>query len=127
MSIDHPAPGTSAAEASPFGDLAANLDGDLDLLGELAGVFLRECPQMMESIRVAVEGRNPTEVENAAHKLKGCVGVFTNRGPFECALHLEMMGRENKLTAADQTFRELENQIRAFTAEMNKCLSKPGN
>ncbi|MGH9701594.1 MAG: Hpt domain-containing protein [Candidatus Acidiferrales bacterium] len=126
MSIDHPAPGAPTADASPFGDLAANVEGDLDLLGELAGVFLRECPAMMDTMRAAVAERNPTEVEKAAHKLKGCVGVFTDRGPFECALHLEMMGRENNLTAADHTLCELENQIRVFTAEMNKCLSKPG-
>lgn len=126
MTTDHPAQGASAAEASPFGDLAANVEGDLDLLGELASVFLKECPQMMETIQAAIEGRNPAEVEKAAHKLKGCVVVFTNRGPFESALQLEMMGRENKLTAADQTFRELENQVRAFKSEMSKCLSKPG-
>lgn len=126
MSKDHPASGSSASEASAFGDLAASVEGDLDLLRELAGVFQKECPLMMESIRAAVAGRNPAEVEKAAHKLKGCVGVFTNRGPFECALHLEMMGRENNLTAADQIFRELEIQVRAFSAEMNKCLSTPG-
>lgn len=127
MSSDHPAQSSSATETNAFGDLAANVEGDLDLLGELASVFLRECPQMMESIRAAVEERNPAEVEKAAHKLKGCLGVFTNRGPFECALHLEMMGRGNNLTAADKTFHELENQVRAFNSEMNKCLSKPGS
>lgn len=126
MTPDHPPQDASATEASPFGDLAAHVEGDMELFAELAGVFLGECPQMMEAIRAAIEGRNPSEVEKAAHKFKGCVGVFTSRGPFAYALQLEMMGREKDLAAADETYRELENQVQAFTAEMIQFLARAG-
>ena len=124
MTSDHPA--QNPAEAEPFGDLAANVEGDLELLGELASVFLRECSEMMGNIQDAIERRNSSDMEKTAHKLKGCVGVFTNRGPFECALHLEMMGRENNLAGADPAFCELEDQMRAFIAEIKKYVPHTG-
>ena len=67
MTPDHPA--QNPLEAGPFGDLAANVEGDMELLGELVSVFLREFPEMMGNIHAAIERWNPSELDRKSTRL----------------------------------------------------------
>ena len=55
------------------------VDGDLELMKELAGLFLGECPQRMAEVRQAIDRKDGPGLQRAAHYLKGSVGNFGAR------------------------------------------------
>jgi DNA-binding response OmpR family regulator len=96
-------------------DLAAALervDGDLELMKELAELFLSECPQRMVEIRQAITMRDASKLQQGAHTLKGSVGNFGAREAFEAAQRLEVDGREQHWGQAEQDWAALEEAIR---------------
>jgi len=57
-------------------DFEAALDtagGDYRLLRTLVDLFVEEVPQMLTSLRQAVELRDPRQLQESAHQLKGVV------------------------------------------------------
>ena len=90
----------------------ARVEGDMELLREIVGLFLEETPLLLvqyhgvyhaAAIRVALE--------RAAHALKGSVGNFGTRTAYEPALQLEMMGRGRELAAAHEVYLTLEKEV----------------
>src|SRR4029079_7740049 len=77
----------STSEPAVFDRDAAldRMDGDGDLLKELVGLFLDECPQRMAEIREVLTRRDAARLGQAAHTLKGSVGNFAARQAFEGA------------------------------------------
>ena len=71
----------------------------MELLQELAGLFLDECPQRMAEIREAIARRDAAALEQAAHALKGSVANFGARAAIEAAHRLEMAGARAGLGA----------------------------
>ena len=67
--------------------LLARFDGDLSK--ELAGIFLQECPRMLDDICEALRAGNAKALEPAAPVLKGSAGNFAMPGPWETAQRLE--------------------------------------
>ncbi|MHB8655160.1 MAG: response regulator [Terriglobia bacterium] len=91
--------------------ILAGFDGDAGLMGEIAEMFLKDCPKLMEEIRAAIAQADAGKLEHAAHSLKGSVGNFGLRGAYETLLRLEAMGRADDLAQAEDGFRTLEEQI----------------
>ena len=87
------------------------VDGDAELLKELAGLFLGECPQWMAEIRQAIDQRDASKLHQAAHTLKGSVGNFGARAAFEAAQRLETDGREQDWGRAEEDWVTLEEAI----------------
>ena len=110
-----PAPAPAGPEPQPAAfDMAAALervDGDAELMKELAGLFLGECPQRMAEIRQAIDQRDASRLHQAAHTLKGSVGNFGARAAFEAAQRLETDGREQDWGQAEQDWAALEEAI----------------
>jgi PAS domain S-box-containing protein len=95
-------------------DLAVALervDGDLELLKELAGLFLDECPRRMAEIRAAISQRNVLKLQQEAHTLKGSVGNFGAQETFEAARRLETVGRGQDWTGVEEAWAALEQAI----------------
>jgi two-component system sensor histidine kinase/response regulator len=85
-------------------ELPARFDGDGELLKELAGIFLQECPKMLDDIREALHAGNANDVERAAHTLKGAVGNFALPGPWETAQRLELLAKSGEVSGARISF-----------------------
>jgi CheY-like chemotaxis protein len=103
-----------APEARPPFDLAEALervDGDMNLMNELGGLFLSECPERMAEIRRAISQRDATKLEHWAHALKGSVGNFGAREAFNAAGRLERDGREQDWGQAEAHWAALEAAI----------------
>jgi two-component system, sensor histidine kinase and response regulator len=101
-------------------ELLARFDGDTELLKELSGIFLQECPRMLDEIRAALGANDPKALERAAHTLKGSVGNFAMPGPWETAQRLELLAKSGQLSGAPEIFRTLEQQ----TAQFNQVLAR---
>ncbi len=104
-------------------DLAAALarvDGDKELLKEIAEIFLEEYPGTVSEIRNAIAAKDPEALQRAAHSLKGSIGNFGSGGAYEAALRLEQMGRQGELDQSEQALKELENTLEILTSQLVK-------
>ena len=108
------APLDANQEAARDSELLARFDGDAELLKELPGIFLQECPKMLNDIREALRTGDPKGVEHAAHTLKGSVGNFVLVGPRETAQRVESLGKSGQLAGAEEIVRALEQQLAPF-------------
>ncbi|MCS6925630.1 MAG: Hpt domain-containing protein [Candidatus Binatia bacterium] len=102
---------TQDASVLDLEEALARVDGDHQLLAELAALFLDSCPTMQAAIQEALARRDAKAVQHAAHTLKGSVGNFGAQAAFDAALALEQMGRQGDLSGADAAFAHLEAEI----------------
>jgi two-component system sensor histidine kinase/response regulator len=108
-------------------ELLARFDGDGELLKELAGIFLQECPKMLDEIREALRASDYKALERAAHTLKGSVGNFAMPGPWETAQRLELLAKSGLLSGAQEIFRDLERQIAQFNQVLARHTAEPAH
>jgi two-component system sensor histidine kinase/response regulator len=108
-------------------ELLARFDGDNELLKELAGIFLQECPRMLGEIRAALSAADSKALEYAAHTLKGSVGNFAIPGPWETAQRLELLAKSGQLPDAQEIFRVLEQQIEQFNRVLARHTAEPAH
>jgi protein-histidine pros-kinase len=122
------APGASSG-VSAVVNLAAALErtgGDMDLLRELAGVFCTDCPRMLAHVRIALDERDGKRLKEAAHALKGAVGVFDPAGAYATALSLESLDVCRDQAGAEQIFLRLQEQIDRLVPALEE-LSRVGS
>jgi PAS domain S-box-containing protein len=115
--------GPSESGAAPVGaagsragvlDRAAALErvgGDLQLLKELAGLFLDACPGWLAELREASERRDALGLRRAAHTLKGSAATLGARVAAETAQRLETMGQGNDLAGVEDTYQALVQEL----------------
>lgn len=95
---------------------------DLELLQEMAQLYLDEYPSQLEALRVAVHKRDAKGVERAAHSLKGSVGNFGAFAAHSAALAVEMLGRHADLSHVDAAMADLEAALTDLHPEMELLL-----
>jgi CheY-like chemotaxis protein len=114
--------------------LLARMNGDVELLREIAALFLENSPRLLDEIRRAIaHGRN-TELATAAHAVKGSVITFAARAAADTAQQLELMGRNQELTHPDgqaratalcarleETINRLQSALARLMREEEKC------
>jgi PAS domain S-box-containing protein len=86
--------------------------GDVELLQEVAQLFLDEYPGMLAAIMKALQSKSPQELEHAAHSLKGSVSNFGARSVVRAALALEMLGRAGSVEGGDELLETLEQELK---------------
>ena len=107
--------------AGPSMDMAAALagvEGNEELLADLAGLFLEDCPRLMEAVREAVSRVDAHALDRAAHAIKGSAANFAASSVFEAARSLEQMGREARLDDAPATFAAFAPLVEKLLAEL---------
>jgi CheY-like chemotaxis protein len=87
------------------------VDGDRDLLSEIANLFLADADEMMDVVRQAVEAQDGPALHRAAHRLKGSVLTFAAAPAADAALALELLGRDGQVGSAPEAFKRLELEI----------------
>jgi CheY-like chemotaxis protein/HPt (histidine-containing phosphotransfer) domain-containing protein len=106
-----PADGATPRKPLDVTAALAAVMGDRQLLAELAGVFLAECPHWMREIQAAVARGDPPRLQLAAHSLKGAVANFAACDAYEAALRLEKMGRSGDLSGASEAVAALAREM----------------
>ncbi|MBD3167994.1 MAG: PAS domain S-box protein [candidate division Zixibacteria bacterium] len=87
------------------------VDGDNELLAELARDFTENCRYYMQVLKEAVDNGDSVKIAEIAHSIKGSVGNFGSQDAYEHASELEQLGRENKLEEIKPVYRKLEASV----------------
>jgi two-component system, sensor histidine kinase and response regulator len=104
-------------------DEAAALErigGDRQLLGEIAGLFLQEYPELLGTMRMALASGDAKELERAAHSLKGSASNFGAYACVEAALDLERQARGQDLGSAPDGLGRLESRLADLHPELQR-------
>lgn len=101
-----------------------NTDGSEELLIELAGVFVEECPEMMRQIRAAIDRRDAPALQRTAHSLKGSARIFAAAAVSEAALWLETMGADGDLSGAGDGWTTLAHEVERLMAALGERIDR---
>ena len=85
--------------------------GDRELLKEIVGAFLIECPRLLETIRISLDNDDVESRKIAAHTLKGSLRYFGVSHSYDLAFKLEQGGQEIRLSESREIFGELSKQL----------------
>jgi HPt (histidine-containing phosphotransfer) domain-containing protein len=96
----------------------SRVDGDVELLKEIAVLFLENYEMWLSELREAAARGDARVVENTAHGLKGSVANFGAQAAVEAALRLETLGRGRDLTDVSQSLAALESALAALRPEL---------
>ncbi|MCP4406151.1 MAG: response regulator [bacterium] len=112
---DSPGENLSRREQNPIIDveeLLLSFDNDGDFTKELLLTYFKQsAPELLHSLRQAVETQNPTLLEQAAHRLKGASGMIGATQVYVETCVLEELGREKKLSGAADVLKALEQKL----------------
>jgi two-component system, sensor histidine kinase and response regulator len=97
----------------------ARVGGDLDLLKEIAALFLDEYPRELDEIRTAYAAGDAHTLERSAHGLKGSVANFGAAAAVDAAFQLEQFGKAAKLDQVPPALAALERALALLHAELS--------
>ena len=112
--MSHPAP-------NPILDrevALARVGGDLQLLREIANLFLENYTPWIEELREAATRGDAQALERAAHGIKGSVSTFGARDAVEAAQHIEQLGRRHDFSEVLQAVGLLELALAMLRPEL---------
>jgi HPt (histidine-containing phosphotransfer) domain-containing protein len=101
-----------------------NAGGDMDLLKEIAEIFLEDYQGQFKQIKEGILSGKAEDVEHAAHSLKGSVAAFGAKRSYELAYQLEVMGREKKLAGANEVLEEFGKELDKLQMALRLVLSE---
>jgi two-component system sensor histidine kinase/response regulator len=99
--------------------------GSAETLKEIVELFGVESAKLMKRIRDAITSEDASELQRAAHTLKGSVRIFGAERPAAAAQRLETMGREKNLLDAEQAWQELVKEIELLKPLLNDLIGTP--
>ncbi len=100
-------------DAAVLADLRQfQVEGEPDIVLELARAFHFETPPLLETIRQAVAADQPERLKHAAHNLKGSSQNLGARGMAAFSAELELLGRHETVEGADELVNRLEHEYR---------------
>ena len=112
---------STAERGAPAWDMAAALElveGDRELVEELANLFAEECPNALAEMRGALESNDAALLERLAHTMKGSSANIGATGTSQLALVLESQARSGKLDGAREQFALLEAEAGRLLIEL---------
>jgi PAS domain S-box-containing protein len=88
----------------------ARVEGDRDLLRELAAMLRDETPRFLSEIKRCAEERDARGLVASAHSFKGACSNLSAKPAANAALALEMLGRESRFDEIGARVAELEHE-----------------
>jgi CheY-like chemotaxis protein/HPt (histidine-containing phosphotransfer) domain-containing protein len=95
--------------------LLVTVDGNRQLAGELATIFLDELNPRVREIEAAIHESDATRLQFAAHTLKGSAASLSATQVAASASELETMARKSELAGAEKVFARLESELKGLS------------
>ncbi len=115
-------PGARHGEAIDGPALIAGFGGDRALLDATIAVFLQDAPQQLDVLDAAVTRGHAQGVAEAAHALKGSVGLFSMGRAYAAARRLEMAARRGQTSR----FEVQSRAVRRAVTNLSRTLAELG-
>lgn len=98
------------------------VQGNRQLLRTVVDAILSELPQLMESVRRAIDTEDPDALRIAAHTLKGSLRYFGVTTVADCAFALERMGQTRNLGDMRPALAELEREVAQLVPQLENYM-----
>lgn len=95
-----------------------SLDGNLDLLKELAAIFSEDSSQLVEEFNAAIEEKDASKARLAAHSLKGLTSTFYAQSEVEQIAAMEQAASEGNWPALTDAPQEIQEIVQQLLSEM---------
>ncbi|MEX0715659.1 MAG: response regulator [Planctomycetaceae bacterium] len=102
------------------------VDGDRELLRDVAAALLEEAPGLLQMISRGFSGDDAELVRRGAHTLAGAMRTFGAEAAVEKARALEAAAKARELSGVGVVRSELERETAALLAELSAFVSPPG-
>jgi len=96
--------------------------GSQEQLSRVAEAFVKSCPEVLHRIERAIDQEDATDLRAVAHRLKGSLGVFGNRGGVQAAKILESTGLTGSFSGARGTFISLQREVTQLTEDLEALI-----
>jgi HPt (histidine-containing phosphotransfer) domain-containing protein len=100
----------------------SHVDGDMQLLSELALMFLEDYPRLIEEAQSAITQNDGAVLERSAHTLKGRLAFFGITGIHKSISHLEIMGRTGDFGNASQLLLGIKEKMESILPEFDSLI-----
>jgi HPt (histidine-containing phosphotransfer) domain-containing protein len=100
------------------------LQGDGELLAELADVFLKDHPRLLSAIRNSLSEGDLIGLERAAHAIKSSVGNFAAQRAVDAAFNLEKAARSGDPVECRRLCSVLEAEMETLKPEIARLGNK---
>jgi signal transduction histidine kinase/DNA-binding response OmpR family regulator len=97
--------------------------GSVELLAEIATIFLEEYPGLMDTIEAGFASDDLGSVERASHRLKGSLGMLAARPAQEAAGILEQSARAEEAAPARDAWIVLSAEIQFLVSDLTDIAS----
>jgi HPt (histidine-containing phosphotransfer) domain-containing protein len=111
-----------AGSVLDYAEAVQRLDGQPDLFGMVAAVFLEDYPSSLAAIRDALTAGDAEALAFSAHKFKGALSALSAYPARAVALRLEEFGRAGDLQAAQQLFPALVERVNLLVPVLNDLI-----
>jgi len=91
--------------------LLERVEGDQELLAEMIQLFLADAPQLLGSMRTALEQGDMILLERSAHSMKGAAGNMSAQVTVNSALHLEQSAKKGDAESSKVNLAALEAAV----------------
>jgi len=99
------------------------VNGDMELLRDLVGLFALEYPELLLNIRSAIDQGSYSDVQRYSHKLKGSALQFSGKQVVSAAGKLEEMGKLESLEGAGQVLATLQLEVLKLVEALNRMIA----
>jgi HPt (histidine-containing phosphotransfer) domain-containing protein len=98
----------------------ARVDGDVELLREIAMLFQQECPQALENLRDAISRGDGPAAGRAAHGIKGSASNFGAAPAVAAAIRIEQLANAGSLEEIRGAYEALDLHLAKLIQELQE-------
>ncbi len=107
-------------------ELLDTIDGDLELLGWMVGVFTRDSADLLTQIDTALRARDSAAARSATHELKGMLGTAAAHPAVATAVRLEALLMADQFDEAATIAQQLATDTHAAAQMLEEVAREEG-
>ncbi|NBB95645.1 MAG: Hpt domain-containing protein [Planctomycetes bacterium] len=114
---------TGTPAAIDYDEALDRMDGDRDLLREMAELVLEDIPYQLTTMQQAMDADDSEALAKSAHSLKGAVANLAARSTQQAASDLEQAARVGDMDRVAAGLRVLQQQLDSLVPELRRICS----
>jgi signal transduction histidine kinase/HPt (histidine-containing phosphotransfer) domain-containing protein/ActR/RegA family two-component response regulator len=113
-------------EPGSLEDILKRVGGDEKLLRQMIATFLRDVPNRLQAIRLALEKEDGNQLASFAHALKGSVSIFGASSAYHQSEAMQGLGRVADFRQASRLYPRLQEEIAQLLEKLRGYAKQTG-